>query len=61
MSLSGRESRESAGALIIDRMIKADEEGFFPLVKDLIVGLLPPGVQGARRQQQLRINTLNHG
>lgn len=30
MSLSGRERHEWAGALIIDRMIKADEEGFFP-------------------------------
>lgn len=30
MSLSARERREWAGALIIDRMIKADEEGFFP-------------------------------
>ncbi len=30
MSLSVRERHEWAGALIIDRMIKADEEGFFP-------------------------------
>lgn len=30
MSLSARERHEWAGALIIDRMIKADEEGFFP-------------------------------
>lgn len=29
MSLSERERREWAGVLIIDRMIKADEEGFF--------------------------------
>lgn len=50
--------------LIIDRMIKADEEGFRPAVRDLIVGLLLPGVQGARRQRQwrqLRIDTLNLG
>lgn len=30
MSLSERERHEWAGALIIDRMIKADEEGFLP-------------------------------
>lgn len=30
MSLSVRERHEWAGALIIDLMIKADEEGFFP-------------------------------
>lgn len=29
-SLSVRERHERAGALIIDRMIKADEEGFLP-------------------------------
>lgn len=43
-SLSVQEPRE----LIIDRMIKADEEGFRPAVRDLIVGLLLPGVQGAK-------------
>lgn len=30
MSLSARGRHEWAGALIIDRMIKADEEGFLP-------------------------------
>lgn len=30
MSLSERERHEWAGALIIDWMIKADEEGFLP-------------------------------
>lgn len=59
-SLSGRGRHERAGALIIDRMIKADEEGFLPPVKDLIAGLLLPGAQGARRRR-LRINTLNLG
>lgn len=51
------------GELIIDRMIKADEKGFRPAVRDLIVGLLPPGVLGARRRQwrQLRIDTLYLG
>lgn len=38
------------GELIIDRMIKADEKGSRPTVRDLIVGLLPPGVLGARRR-----------
>lgn len=42
-----RKRRLCQAELIIDRMIKADEEGSLPPVRDLIVGVHPPGVRGA--------------